>query len=96
MVGAAWSGAHDADLALVLLIDARPRPPRGRGGDSCDPCPMLKGARPAVYVALNKVDRLGEKAASCWRLPATLQEALPASTETFLISALERHGLSPT
>ena len=56
MVGAAWSGAHDAD-AIVFLIDAA----RGLDDEARAILNELKGVRPPVYVALNKVDRLAEK-----------------------------------
>ena len=86
MVGAAWSGAHDAD-AIVFLIDAA----RGLDDEARAILNELKGVRPPVYVALNKVDRLAEKAALL-ALASKIQEEL-GPKEIFFISALDGTGV---
>ncbi len=88
MVAAAWGGAADADI-VVLLVEAhrgltegvqtiidtlRDRLPRGR----------------AVALAINKIDRV--KAEALLALSAALNDAYPFA-RTFMISAEKGHGV---
>jgi GTP-binding protein Era len=86
MVGAAWTGANDAD-AIVWLIDAA----RGLEAEARAILEKLKSVRPPVYVALNKVDRLADKAALL-PLAIELQQQL-APADLFFISALDGDGV---
>lgn len=86
MVGAAWSGAHDAD-AIVFLIDAA----RGLDDEARAILAKLKDVKAPVYVALNKVDRLAEKSALL-ALAGEIRDGL-APKEIFFISALDGDGV---
>ncbi|MFP4326423.1 MAG: GTPase Era [Paracoccaceae bacterium] len=87
MVAAAWGGAADADV-VVLLVEAH----RGitEGVEAIlDRLPEIAGRRP-VALAINKIDRV--KAESL----LALSEALNARfsfTRTFMISAEKGHGV---
>jgi GTP-binding protein Era len=85
MVAAAWGGAQDADLAL-LVVDAR----AGMTDDLRRIVERLgKGGRP-VMVALNKADLV--EPPRLLPLAQALNEALPVR-ETFMVSALKNRGL---
>ena len=85
MVRAAWSGAHDADV-VVVLVDAR------RGFDP-DTGRIVTGladlGRPAV-LALNKVDLVRRE--TLLPLAAELRDS-GVFSETFMISALKGDGV---
>lgn len=88
MVDAAWSGARDADV-IVLLVDSR-RPADTDGDDTARIVGGLAAAgRPAV-LALNKID-LVEKS-RLLALSGALNEA-GAFRGTFMISALSGDGV---
>jgi GTP-binding protein Era len=86
MVAAAWGGAQDADLAL-FIVDAR--------AGLTDPvraiAARLAQARVPVWLALNKVDLVPPP--TLLPLSAALNEAMPATAETFMISAEKARGL---
>ncbi len=85
MVQAAWRGAADADM-VVLVVDA----PRGVDGDTRRIIDGLKGAgRPAI-AALNKIDIM--KKPRLLTLSAAL-EAAAVFTDIFMISALTGDGI---
>lgn len=86
MVGAAWGGAGDAD-AIVLLIDAV----RGIDDDVRRIINQLKESKIKTLVALNKVDRLTDKAALLPLTTALTEELAPE--EVFFISALNGDGI---
>ncbi|MEE8271236.1 MAG: GTPase Era [Alphaproteobacteria bacterium] len=87
MVAAAWQGAHDADL-VVLLVDA------ARGGIDRDTrsivAKLATAGRPAI-LALNKVDAV--KRPRLLALSAELN-ADGGFTDTFMISALDGDGVA--
>ncbi len=85
MVRAAWSGARDADI-VVLLVDA------GRGVDPETVVIMdgLSEAKRGAILALNKIDLVGR--ASLLPLAAELDSRGPF-TDTFMISALGGDGV---
>ena len=85
MVRAAWSGAHAADL-VVLLVDAA----RGGDGDTERITDGLKQAGRQAILALNKVDVV--KKPKLLALAATL-EAAAQFTDIFMISALTGDGI---
>ena len=85
MVRAAWSGAHDADL-VVLLVDAA----RGVDGDTVRITDGLKRAGRQAILALNKVDVV--KKPNLLALAAAL-EAEARFTDIFMISALTGDGI---
>lgn len=87
MVAAAWGGAADADL-VVLLIEAH----RGRTEGVKSILEALQeriGGRP-VALAINKIDRV--KAESLLALTQEMNEAFPF-VKTFMISAERGHGV---
>ncbi|TDX30583.1 GTPase Era [Rhodovulum visakhapatnamense] len=88
MVAAAWGGAADADI-VVLLIEAH----RGRT-DGVDGILEALRERAAggqtVALAINKIDRV--KAEALLALSADLNEAYPFAS-TFMISAERGHGV---
>ena len=86
MVGAAWSGANDAD-AIVFLIDAA----RGLDAEAKAILAELKSVRSPVYVALNKVDRLADKAVLLALADTVRAEIEPK--DIFFISALDGDGV---
>lgn len=88
MVAAAWGGAADADI-IVLLVEAH----RGLTDGVQAIIDNLKDKIPStatVALAINKIDRV--KAESLLALTATLNEAFPFA-KTFLISAERGHGV---
>jgi GTP-binding protein Era len=85
MVAAAWGGAQDADLAL-LIVDAR----AGLTEEVASVLAGLKrGGRPAM-LALNKADLVDPP--RLLPLSAALNAELPF-IETFMVSALKDRGL---
>ena len=86
MVGAAWGGAGDAD-AVVLLIDAT----RGIDADVRRIMDQLKEAAIKPFVALNKVDRLSDKAALLPLATSLTEELDPV--ELFFIAAINGNGV---
>ncbi|MBL3584292.1 GTPase Era [Rhodovulum sulfidophilum] len=88
MVAAAWGGAADADI-VVLLIEAH----RGRteGVDSIlETLHERAAAGQTVALAINKIDRV--KAEALLALSADLNAAYPF-VRTFMISAEKGHGV---
>ena len=85
MVDAAWSGAENADIRL-LLIDAE----RGRSADVDAILAGLRAAGSDAILVLNKIDRV--KRETLLSLSAALNEAAPFS-ETFMVSALTGDGV---
>lgn len=85
MVEAAWTGAKDADL-VVLLVDAG----RGLDNDTRRIIDGLKSSGHPVVLALNKVDAV--KRESLLGLAAELNAAF-AFAATFMISALNGDGV---
>lgn len=87
MVDAAWGGAHDADL-VVLLVDAA----KGMDEDLERIIDKLSGAPHPALLVLNKVDRVSNKD-QLLPLIAKLSEKLPFE-RVFLISALDGNGVA--
>ncbi len=86
MVQAAWTGAQDADL-VVLLVDAE----RGIDGDTRRIIDGLKRrGRPAI-LALNKIDRV--KKDRLLVLAAEL-DGMDVFSDTFMVSALTGDGVA--
>ena len=85
MVEAAWSGADDADV-VVLLIDAR----KGVGEEEQEILDALAKTRRKVTLALNKVDTV--ERSSLLEIAAKCNELL-GFEETFMISALNGSGV---
>ena len=85
MVAAAWSGARDADI-VVVLVDAR----RGIDADVRRIVDGLGKSRRKAVLALNKIDLV--KAAALLPLTAAL-DASGIFDETFMISALSGDGV---
>lgn len=88
MVAAAWGGAADADI-IVLLIEAH----RGLTDGVQAILDNLKDKMPAtatVALAVNKIDKV--KAETLLALTAKLNEAFPFA-KTFLISAERGYGV---
>jgi GTP-binding protein Era len=89
MVTAAWGGAADADI-VVLLIEAH----RGvtKGVEAIiERLNEMKGANVRVALAINKIDRV--KAEVLLALSHRLNEAYDFET-TFMISAEKGHGVA--
>lgn len=86
MVAAAWGGAADADV-IVLLIEAH----RGLtdGVQSILDALREKGGKAPVALAINKIDRV--KAEELLALSQTLNDAFPF-VRTFMISAEKGYG----
>jgi GTP-binding protein Era len=84
MVRAAWSGAHDADLALVL-IDAR----KGIREDEEAILATLPDVKTPKWLILNKVDTIDPP--KLLELTETLNERA-GFDQTFMISALNGSG----
>jgi GTP-binding protein Era len=87
MVDAAWGGAHDADI-VVLLVDAA----KGIEEDLERILDKLAGAPHSKILALNKVDRVADKD-RLLPLIAKLSEK-HAFDRVFLISALDGNGVA--
>ena len=88
MVAAAWGGAADADL-IVLLVEAH----RGLTDGTRAIIDTMKDRIPQgqkVVLAINKIDRV--KAEVLLGLAQKLNEAFPFA-ETFMISAEKGHGV---
>lgn len=86
MVAAAWGGAEDADM-VVLLVDAS----RGLDGNTRDIVDRLNKAGRSAVLAINKVDLVKKQALLA--LSGQLNDAGPF-TETFMISALDGNGVN--
>jgi GTPase len=86
MVEAAWGGAGDADI-VVLMIDAA----KGLDEDVERILAKLEGRRTPNILALNKVDRV--KKERLLELAQTCNARLPFA-ETFMISALTGDGVA--
>lgn len=84
MVRAAWSGAHDADLVLVL-IDAR----KGIGDEEQAIVEALAEVRTPKWLVLNKVDAIDPP--RLLDLAGTLNEQA-VFDQTFMVSALNGSG----
>jgi GTP-binding protein Era len=85
MVDAAWTGADDADLAL-LLVDAA----AGMSADLQLILDRLKASGRKVLIAINKIDAVPKEKL----LPlAAVIDASGAAEEILYISALKGHGL---
>jgi GTPase len=85
MVTAAWTGAGDADV-VALLVDAR----KGVNDEVEAILARLQGLRRSLVLILNKIDTVPVEA--LLGLSKDLNERL-AFHQTFMISALKRHGL---
>ena len=85
MVQAAWGGAQDADL-LVLLIDAQ----RGLDGDSRAIIDGLQDSGRTAILVLNKVDLVRRD--SLLALSAALNDT-GVFSDTFMVSALSGDGV---
>ncbi|SEN98764.1 GTP-binding protein Era [Gemmobacter aquatilis] len=88
MVAAAWGGAADADI-IVLLVEAH----RGLTEGTAAIIDTMKDRIPQgqkVALAINKIDRV--KAETLLALSAQLNEAFPF-VETFMISAEKGYGV---
>ena len=85
MVSAAWTGAEDADL-VVLLVDAR----AGRTGEVEAIAGRIRERGRRAWLALNKVDLVGPPA--LLPLAASLGK-LAAFEETFFVSAQTGDGV---
>ncbi|HUN43050.1 MAG TPA: GTPase Era [Acetobacteraceae bacterium] len=85
MVAAAWTGAHDADLAL-LLVDAK----AGATDEVRAIAGRLAEARRRCWLVLNKIDVVA--APSLLPLTATLAVAAPFEA-TYMVSATTGDGL---
>ncbi len=86
MVEAAWGGAGDADI-VVLMVDAA----KGIDEDVERILAKLKSARTPLILALNKIDRV--KKERLLDLARQLNERAPF-TATFMISALTGDGVA--
>jgi GTP-binding protein Era len=86
MVAAAWSGARDADAA-VLIVDAA----GGQRAASLDIARALAGASRPLVLALNKIDLVERE--SLLALSAEFA-ALATFERTFMISALTGDGVA--
>ena len=85
MVGAAWGGAGDADI-VVVLIDAA----KGLEEDAERILGGLDATRMPLVLALNKIDRV--KKEHLLELARQLNERAPF-TRTFMIAALTGYGV---
>jgi GTP-binding protein Era len=85
MVAAAWTGAQDADVA-VLVVDAK----TGLTERVRAIMDKLRGAKVPLWLALNKVDLIPRD--TLLPLAAQANELLPFA-ETFMISAEKSQGL---
>ena len=85
MVSAAWSGAHDADL-VVVLVDVK----RGFDGDTRRIIEGLTQRKRHAVLALNKID--GARRDDLLPLAAKLNES-GVFSDSFMISALTGDGV---
>ena len=86
MVAAAWGGAADADI-VVLLIEAHRGLTEGVEAILASLRERAEGRR--IALAINKIDKV--KAEALLKLTQTMNEAFPFE-KTFLISAERGHG----
>jgi GTP-binding protein Era len=86
MVEAAWGGAGDADMVL-LVVDAA----KGIDEDVERILARLEGRKPLPLLALNKVDRVRKE--RLLELAAQLNARMPFAA-TFMISALDGDGVA--
>ncbi|MBT6116704.1 MAG: GTPase Era, partial [Rhodospirillaceae bacterium] len=97
MVRAAWAGASDADLRVLLIDAARVAPRKDRGKDGRedeDVARILEGLREAggkAILALNKIDRIKPQALLAL---AERYGATGLFDEIFMISALTGDGVA--
>ena len=86
MVASAWGGAMDAD-AVALLVDAR----KGLDEETRAILAKLPEVRRPKFLILNKIDTVDTT-----RLLKLTQEVneIHAFTDTFMISALRKHGVA--
>ncbi len=89
MVAAAWSGASDADV-VVLLVEAHRGMTEGVKA-ILEALPEHTRPSQTVALAINKIDRV--KAERLLQLTQELNEAFPF-VETFMISAEKGHGVA--
>jgi GTP-binding protein Era len=87
MVDAAWGGAHEADI-IVLVIDAA----KGLDADLEGILDKLKDTRAARVAVLNKVDRVEAKA-HLLALAQALEQRVPFQ-RLFMLSALSGDGVA--
>jgi GTP-binding protein Era len=87
MVDAAWGGARDADL-VVLVVDAA----KGVDEDVERILARLRGARPPLLAVLNKVDRVAAKE-RLLALAAEIERRVPVQG-IFMVSALTGDGIA--
>lgn len=87
MVAAAWGGAADADV-IVLLVEAQRELTEGVG-DILDAL-MQKARGTPVALAINKIDRV--RAETLLGLAERMNQAFPFE-KTFMISAEKGHGV---
>jgi len=87
MVDAAWGGARDADL-VVLIVDAA----KGLDEDVARILERLKGARTPLLAVLNKVDRVAAKE-KLLALAGEIERHVPLQG-VFMISALSGDGVA--
>ena len=85
MVNAAWTGAEDADLAL-LIVDSR----AGATEDVRAIAGQLAERKRRVWLILNKIDLIERQ--DLLPLTATMNNELPAE-QTFMVSAANGDGL---
>jgi GTP-binding protein Era len=85
MVAAAWQGADDADL-VVLVVDAE----RGAGPETEAIIERLKETRVPRFLVLNKIDLVARE--RLLSLAAELNAAVPFE-RTFMVSALKADGI---
>ena len=86
MVQAAWRGAEDADL-VVLVIDSA----KGLEEEDARICDGLKRAGRRCFVALNKVDRVKKPALLAL---AERLGAIGVADQIFMVSALKGEGVA--
>ena len=89
MVAAAWGGAADADI-VVLLVEAHRGLTPGVAGDPRRPRRAARAGR-RLALAINKIDRV--KAEELLALAQRLNAAFPFE-KTFMISAERGHGVA--
>ncbi len=85
MVSAAWAGASDADI-VVVLVDAS----RGIDGDTRTILAGLKEAGVTAILALNKIDSVSKE--TLLELSSEIN-AMAQISDTFMISALKGYGV---
>ncbi len=86
MVAAAWQGAEDADL-ILMVVDAE----RGIGQETRAIVERLKTSKAPRYLVLNKIDLVPRE--TLLALTAEMN-ALIAFERTFMVSALKNDGVA--